>query len=454
LTNDSTKASTNDEGPEKHPSPDESSPPVAHGPARLLPDVTLLRTSRDFRLVWTAGLIGMLGSAFPLLVAVPLQVMRITGSTVAVGLIGVAELIPMLLFGLYGGALADAVDRRRLVLLTEVGLALITAGMLANALLDRPLLWPLYVGAAATAALQALQWPAAGAMVPQLVPHEQLPAAASLGSLSGNLAVVVGPALGGVVAATAGLPAAYLIGLATFGGSIVLLSRVRPLPARAESEPASLRGIGEGLRYVGARPALLGTNLVDMVVTVFAVPTALFAFLADDLHAMWALGLLYAAPAAGSIAAGATSGWLGRVDRLGRVVVLASAVSAAAILGAGPAGTIGLVLPLLVLAGAGNCLADAASSVIWNQSVPDRIRGRLAGIELLAGELGPTLGQARSGLVAARLGVRAAVWTGGLAALGGAGVLAGALPGLWRYDARTDPDAVAAKRERAALPID
>jgi MFS family permease len=406
---------------------------------RLLPDPTPLRDSRDFRLVWTAGLLSMLGSAFPLLVALPLQVKQVTGSPLAVAGLGLAELVPMLLFALYGGALADAVDRRRLVLATEVALAVLSAAMLANALRGVPLLWPLYVAAAAAASLQSLQWPAAAAMLPRLVAHDQLPAALAWESIRGNAIVIAGPALGGLLAASAGLPTVYAVDLATFAVSIALIARIRPIPPSPEAEAVSWGGTAAGLRYAAGRPELLGTYLMDVVATAVAVPTVLFVFLADDLHAGWALGLLYTAPAAGALLVGATSGWVGRVRRHGRWVAFGSAVWAAALLGAGLAGRLWLVLAALAVAGGGNFVADTFRSTIWNQSIPDRLRGRLAGIELLSGEIGPAVGQLRAGAVAARLGARAAIWVGGAAALGGVGALTAALPGLWRYDASTDP---------------
>ncbi|GAA1952451.1 MFS transporter [Kitasatospora viridis] len=428
----------NDTDSNDAPSRDTGSPAGATDPhtrRRLLPDLSVLRTARDFRLLWLAGLISILGSAFTLLVAVPLQVQELTGSPLAVGLLGLAELAAMLLCALCGGALADRTDRRRMVLLTEAGLALLTGALLANALLGRPHVWLLYPVAAAAAALQGLQWPALGALVPRLVPDRQLPAAAALESLRGNTAVLVGPSLGGLLAAAAGLATAYALDLASFAASLLLLARLRPVRVREPEEGGLLRSVGAGLRHLGGQPVLLGTALLDLLATALALPTTLLPFLAEGWHARWALGLLYAAPAAGGLLAGATSGWLGRTRRLGRVALAGSAVWGAALAAAGWADRLGPALLLLAVAGAGNVLADAARSVIWNRTVPDAVRGRLAGVELLAGEAGATLGQLRAGAVAARLGARTALLAGGLTAFGGTAVLAGAPAALWRYGA-------------------
>src|SRR5512142_578155 len=226
----------------------------------VLPDLTPLRTSRDYRLIWTAGLLSLLGSAFPLLVAIPLQLQRLTGAPLAVASVGGVELIPIVITSWYGGALADAVDRRRLILLTEGGLAVLSAGVLANALRGHPSVWPLYLAAAGAAALQGVQWPAAAALLPRVVPHGQLPAALALESIKGNTVVILGPALGGLLVAWAGLPAAYLVDLATFAVSIVLVARIRPVPPPGADRTAvlSLRGSTAGIRYAVARPELIG----------------------------------------------------------------------------------------------------------------------------------------------------------------------------------------------------
>ncbi|MEV7597098.1 MFS transporter [Kitasatospora sp. NPDC089797] len=422
---------------------DNSTAPSPNRLRRLLPDVSVLRTARDFRLLWLAGLISILGSAFTLLVAVPLQVQEQTGSPLAVGLLGLAELAAMLLCALYGGALADRTDRRRMVLLTEAGLTLLTAVLLANALLGRPQVWLLYPVAAAAAALQGLQWPALGALVPRLVPDGQLPAAAALQSLRGNTAVLLGPSLGGLLAATAGLATAYALDLASFAVSLLLLARLSPVRVHEPEEGGLLRSVGTGLRYLAGQPVLLGTALLDLVATALALPTTLLPFLAEGWHTRWALGLLYAAPAAGALLAGATSGWLGRSRRLGRVAVAGSALWAGALALAGWADRLEPALLLLAAAGAGNMLADSAREVIWNRTVPDAVRGRLAGVELLAGEAGATLGQLRAGAVAARFGARATLLAGGLAALGGTAVLAAAPAALWRYGAQAPSGAAA-----------
>jgi MFS family permease len=411
---------------------------------RLLPDLTPWRASRDFRLLWSSGLVSNIGAMFTL-VALPLQVKLLTGSAVAVGAVGAAELIPILVFGLYGGALADTMDRRRLALLTEISLATVIAFLLVNSLLTRPMLWPLYAAAALIAALHGIQQPATSALLPRLVPHDQLTAAMSLVSVQWTAQAVIGPSLGGLVAGIFGPQIGYAVDLGSFVVSVALLARMRPVPAQPDAGRPSWRHIAEGCRYAWGRPELIGTYVVDMAAMCFALPTALFPFLADDLHVPWALGLLYTAPAVGNLIATLTSGWAGRVHRHGRLVVLGFAVWGAGIGAAGLTGHLWLTLVLLAVAGAGNFVADLFRVTIWNASVPDRLRGRLAGIELLTSSVGPSLGDVRAGLVAGRFGVRVALATGGLACVASVGLLAVVLPGLWRYDDRTDPHVAAVR---------
>ena len=419
--------------------------------SQLSMDPAPWRASRDFRLLWSAGAISIFGS-FLTLIAVPLQLKQLTGSSFAVGLIGAVELVPLIVFGLWGGALADAMDRRRLVLHTEVAQGVCAAVLLANALLPHPAVWPLYVVAALGSAFGAIQRPSMDALTPQIVSHDQLLAASSLNSLRWNVGAIVGPALAGVVATSAGVSAAYGIDLATFVASVLLMYRLRPVPPSPEAEKPSVRGIVEGLRYARSRPELLGTYAVDMAAMLFAMPTTLFPFLADRLHADWALGLMYAAFAVGALLVTVTNRWASLVHRHGRMVVWAAMGWGVAIAGAGLSSDVWLVLACLVAAGAADMVSGLFRSTMWNSTIPDELRGRLAGVELLSYSVGPQLGQVRSGGTAALVGVRSSIWLGGLACVVGVGALAVSLPALMRYDARTNPHALAlrARREAAA----
>lgn len=212
--------------------PAEPEPPHPSLLRRLRPDLAPMRTSRDFRLLWGSGCVSSFGS-FLTYVAVPLQIKQLTGSYLAVGSIGAVELLPLIVFGLWGGALADALDRRKLVLCAEAGLGLLSGLLLLAALLPHPLLWPIYLVAGLVAAVDGLQRPALDTLVPRIVAHEQLTAAFALISIYRNTSTIAGPALAGVVVAYAGGPAtAYALDVATFAVSLLLLVRLRAVPRR------------------------------------------------------------------------------------------------------------------------------------------------------------------------------------------------------------------------------
>ncbi|WP_233507747.1 MFS transporter [Spongiactinospora gelatinilytica] len=414
-------------------------------------DLGPLRESRDFRFLMGSGLITMFGS-FLTYVTVPLQMKQLTGSYVAVGLISLAEFVPMVVFGLWGGAIADALDRRRIVLICEAGLALVAALLTLNALLPDPQVWVLFVLAPLLAALDSLQRPSLDAMVPRVVRHGQLTAAAALISFRWNLGAIAGPALAGLIVAAAGPAVTYGIDVLTYLLSLLLMWRVRATPPREDAPPATLRSLAEGVRYAVRRPDLMGTYLVDMAAMFFAMANALYPFLADELRAPHAVGLLYSAAAVGALLASVTSGWTRSVHRHGMGVILAAGVWGLAVLAAAFAPSLWLVFACLAIAGGADMISGIFRSTIWNQTIPDELRGRLAGIELLSYSSGPMLGNGRAGLMADLGGTRFSLGAGGLLCVGAVAAMAAALPKFRRYDARTDEHALTerARREAAA----
>jgi len=397
-------------------------------------DVRPLRR-RDFRLLLLGQLFSMLGSMVTF-VAVPFQVYQLTRSSLAVGLIGLVELGPVLTFAFLGGALADANDRRRMVLLAEAGAAITSALLLVNALLPAPHLWAIYLVAAAQGGLFAIMRPSLDAMVPRLVPAEEITAAGALNSLRGTVAMVGGPALAGVLIAAAGLPATYGVDVTGLAVSLAALAMMRAVPPPAGAERPSLRRVAEGVRYARSRPDLLGTYLVDMTAMFFGMPEALFPAVAAGLGGPRVLGLLYSMPAVGALVATATSGWTGRVHRHGWGVILAATAWGLAIVGFGLAASLPLALLGLGAAGAADAVSGIFRGAIWNRTIPDTLRGRLASIELLSYSSGPLLGNAESGVVAALASVRASIVSGGVLCVAGCLACALLLPGFRAFDGR------------------
>jgi len=390
---------------------------------------------RDFRLLYLGQMVSFAGSMITY-VAIPFQLFSLTHSPLAVGLLGLAELVPLLLTALVGGALADARDRRRLVRATEAGLALASAGLAVNAFLPHPRVGVLYAAAAVMAGLDGLQRPSLEALVPRLVAREELPAAAALNSLRGKAGMLAGPALGGLLVAAAGLPVAYLVDVASFVVSLLALRLVRTVPPPPEAERPSLRSVAEGLRYAWSRPDLLGTYVVDVVAMVFGMPMALFPAIADRFGGAGTLGLLYAAPSAGALLVSAASGWIARVRRHGLAIALAAAAWGVAITAFGFVGSLWPALALLAAAGGADMVSGMFRTTMWNQTVPDALRGRLASIEMLSYSTGPSLGNVEAGAVASAFGVRASVVSGGVLCVVAVVAVTLALPAFRTYDSR------------------
>jgi MFS family permease len=394
-------------------------------------DASLLRRRRDFRLLVSAQVVSLLGSSLTL-VAIPFQVYAETKSTALVGALGLAEFVPIVVLALIGGALADAFDRRRLMLATDVGSAAIVLVLALNATLGEPHVWLLFACASLLAALYALQRPAMDALFPRLVEPAELKTASALHWLLTDVAFATGPALGGLLLATVGAAATYYADAASFALSFGLLVLMAGRALTERTAP-SLRGVKEGAAFAVSRQELLGSYLVDMNAMFFGVPQALFPALATAYGGPEVLGAMYAAPYAGSFVSSVTSGWTGRVHRHGRAVAIAAAAWGAAIIGFGFAGALWLALACLAVAGGADAISGIFRSTIWNEIVPDRLRGRLAGIELISYSSGPTLGQARAGATASLLGMREAVVAGGAVCVAGCFAVSALLPRFWSF---------------------
>jgi MFS family permease len=398
-------------------------------------DLTPLRRHRDFRLLFIGRMVSFFGSMITF-VAVPYQVYQLTHSTLLVGTLGLVELAALLVFAMLGGALADAADRRNMVLLSEAGLMAGSLLMAGNSALAHPMLWLIFAVALLWGALDALQRPSLDAMLPRLVEREELAAAGAVMSLRGTFGMIAGPALGGVLITLIGLPATYLVDVATFVVGLACLFLMKAVPPPVDAERPSLRRVVEGIRYARSRPELIGTYVVDIVAMTFGMPMALFPAIALGLGGPSVLGLLYAAPAVGSFVFFATSGWARHVHRHGMGVIVAATLWGVAIIGFGVAPGLIAALFFLACAGAADAMSGLYRQLIWNQTIPDSLRGRLASIELLSYSIGPTLGNFEAGVVASLFSVRASVLSGGILTVIGCALCALALPAFRQYDER------------------
>jgi MFS family permease len=416
--------------------------PVVEEPRRLRRlagaaalDIGPLKRHRDFRLLFTGQALSFFGSEITY-VAIPYQTFQLTHSTLMVGLISLAEFVPLLVMPFIGGALSDAFDRRRLVQFAELGSALGVGILLVNALLPEPRLWVLFVVVPFLAALYGIFRPSLDALVPRLVTREELPAASALEGFRGTLGSIAGPALAGVIIAVAGLPVAYALDLFTFVASLGTLWLMRSVPPPEDAARPSIAGVLEGIRYAWSREELLGTYGVDIVAMFFGMPMALFPAVAEEFGGAGVLGLLYAAPSVGALVATGTSGWIARVHRHGLAVVFAALGWGVSIIVFGLAENLALALVALGAAGASDMVSGIFRMTMWNQTIPDRLRGRLAGIEQVSYTSGPLLGNLRAGVIGELAGVRASIVSGGVLCVIGVVLMAAALPVFRRYDAR------------------
>ena len=381
-------------------------------------------------------------------VTLPFQIKELTHSFLAVGLMGVVELVPLIVFGLYGGVLADAVDRKKMVWATEFAALIMTLLLLGNSLLPNPNLVLIYIVAGTFAALNGLQRPSMDAILPRIVSHDDLPSASALMSLRGQFGVIVAPAVAGIVISNYGATYGYLIDVITFVIALIFLYKVRNIPPSANAAPPSFASLVEGLRYAVNRKDLLGTYLVDLAAMFFAMPTALFPFWADQVGAPWALGFFYAAGTIGATLITLTSGWIRNYPHHGRAIAIAALGWGVAITLAGVTNSLPVILLFLVLAGASDMVSALFRAAIWNQSIPDELRGRMAGIELLSYSVGPLGGQARAGGMAAATSLRTSVVGGGMLCIAFVFSISAAMPTFRRYDVRSNEFAVEAAKKR------
>lgn len=403
----------------------------------MLLDIGPLRRNVAFRRLFASQFISGLGTMVSY-VAVPWQLYELTRSNAQVGLLGLVQLLPVVLCGLLGGAIADRLDRKRLLLASEALMALCLAGLLGNALSDEPNVLLIYALVAVLQGASGFHRPALEALTQKLARPDEFAAVAALSSVRGTVGMVAGPALAGLLLAQWGAVGAYLFDFCTFGAALCFIARIpREAIGQPEAAPAQrphiLADLREGLRFAWARPELMGTYIVDIVAMAFAFPVALFPAMAAAQGNTESVGWLLSAMSVGALLIGLFSGWTGRVKRHGRAVVIAAAVWALGIVALGFAPSLLLGLACLAVAGAADMVSGVFRGTIWNQTIPNALRGRLAGIEMISYLTGPLIGNARAGFMADAWSVSAAIWVGGAICLAGVIATGFALPRFWAY---------------------
>lgn len=403
----------------------------------MLINVRPLIRYRDYRLLFVGQLISQLGTMVSYM-AIPYQIYEITKSNAMVGTLSLVLFAPMVVFGLLGGTYADRLNRRRLILICELVMALGMGLMLLNSTLEQPSVIAIFILAAVTQSVTGFHRPALEALTQKMVEPRDYAAVGALSSFRYSSCSIGGPLLGGVLIAAFGLKGAYLFDLLSYLGAFLCVALMSRVPNPEPSEHSPLADAKEGIRFALSKPELIGTYVIDIVAMIFAFPVALFPAMADGWGGANAAGILFSSMAIGALVASLFSGWSSRVHRHGRVVVIAATAWGVFIIGAGFAGTLWFAVAALILAGGADMISGLFRGVIWNHSVPNAMRGRLSGIEMISYMTGPLLGNARAGWIAAQTSVSFSLWSGGLICALGVIITSLLLPKFWKY--QTQPE--------------
>ncbi len=416
-------------------SPEPARRPIASRLLRTVAvDARALRESQPFRRLFFGQMISLVGRQITV-VAVPFQVYSLTRSPLAVGLLGIVQAVPLIGGSLAGGAIADRFDRRRVLLVTQVGLGCCSGLLALGALMGHPPLLGIYAVVAIAALFGSVDSPTRTAIIPNLVGNDRLAGALSLNIVLFDTGLIAGPAIGGVVIAHLGLPAAYSVDVLTFSAALIAVALLPPQGRSSTERERPVAAVLRGLSFARHQPVILGGFAMDLAAMIFGLPRAVFPVLAaTTFHAgAQGLGLLYSAPGVGAVVAALLSGPVTRSRRLGRIIVVAISIWGVAIIVFGYVGTLWVALVLLAIAGGADSFSAVCRNTIMQRIAPDELRGRLTSLYFMVVTGGPYLGDVEAGAVANAFGAEVAIVTGGALCLLGLGAAALAFPAVWRY---------------------
>lgn len=405
----------------------------------LLLNLNPILKNREYRLLYTGQFVSLFGSMMTY-VAVPYQIYELTHSSFLVGITGATQLAPLIMTALIGGSFADRMNRRKLLITSEIAMMLLAFGFFVNSLLPHPSVTAIFIISALMSAVNGFHRPALEALTPRLVDKSELPAIGALGSLRFSFSAIVGPAFAGTLIAKFGVKSTFVIDTLTFLVSLIALYRMRPLQVTdaagaTEDAPTGnhLSSIREGLVYAKSRPELMGTYFVDIVAMIFAMPMALFPAIADSLGGPKHLSWLYSGMSVGALIVTVLSRWTEKVDRKGAGVIIAATLWGVSIIGFGFSHHFFVAFLFLVAAGATDGVSAIFRSTMWNETIPNDYRGRLAGIEMLSYMSGPLLGNARAGAIASMTSNTFSIVSGGFICVAGVLACIRFMPAFWNY---------------------
>lgn len=369
--------------------------------------------NRDFRLLYLGQFISLLGSMMSY-VAIPYQMFQLTRSSAMVGAIGIVQLVPTVVFGILGGSVADSMDRRKLLLYSELFLGFAVMGLAVNALLPEPSVTAIFVLTIFIQSAVGFHRPAMDAAVQKIVDQKDYATIGALGGLRYSVGSILGPAMGGVLIAAFGAAIAYWIDAATFIISFLLILTMKSMPAPERVRKNHADDIREGLQYALKRPVLMGSYIVDIIAMTFAFPVAIFPEMSVAWGGAQAAGVLFSAMSVGSLVMTILSGWTSGVKRHGAAIIISAAIWGIAIIALAYAPNLTVAVICLGVAGAADMVSGLFRGILWNETIPNSMRGRMSGIEMISYMSGPLLGNARVGYMAARYSIHTAVLWGGV----------------------------------------
>lgn len=400
-------------------------------------DIAILKRNRNLRLVFIGQSISFFGTMITS-VALPYQIYTLTQSTLMVGLLSLAQLLPLLVTALVGGVLADRHHRLKLLIITEIFLAFGCLLLVFNAYRQMPQVWVLFVVSFFMSAVTGLHRPALDSIKQQIVDKNDFAAASALLISVISLVMIAGPAIGGLIIAHHGLIATYIIDCSTFIISLIAILMIKDIPSlKGRRDQSTLAALKSGLQYAVSRQELMGTYFIDFFAMIFGMPNALFPAIAHTHGGAKTLGLLYAAPALGAFVVSALSGWTKNISRYGVAIAVSASLWGLSIVFFGLSNNLWIALFFLSLAGGFDAISGIFRSTLWNETIPQEYRGRLAGIEMISYLSGPKLGDTEAGLVAAAFGITFSIVSGGIACLASVAICCYFLPKFWRYRSLT-----------------
>lgn len=395
-------------------------------------DLSPLKKYRDYKLLYIGQSVSMIGNMITYVV-VPFQIYALTKSNWLVGAVSLVQLLSVVIFGILGGAYSDRLNRRTMMIVSEWVMMALMGLYVVNSLLEKPSVILIFILVGVFQAVSGFHRPAMAGLVQKIVQPGDFKSASSLNSLMWSVGAILGPAIGGVLIANAGFAGAYLINIFTFLISLFYLNQLSQVTMNATAEQTHVwEDIKAGFRFVIRKPEILGSYIIDIVAMLFAFPVALFPAMSENWGGAKAAGLLFSGMAVGAFIISLFSGWTKRVSRNGQAVVISAFLWAFFILWLGFTQSLYVAIFLLILAGAADAVSGIFRQTIWNHAIPNHMRGRLSGIEMISYMAGPLLGNARAGYIASVFTVKTSLSSGGIICCVCVVLTALLLPKFWR----------------------